>query len=926
MSQRMLAFFLGGALVLAAATLAMGAAKGEPLFFSADLAPLHGPVAKYPPTDDTWDLLFTSNAEQTCGDFQLLGCAFAEGKFFVTGGNNSSSPNKLYILSPTGTLLDTIDQPTMSLWGWRDLAYDGTYLYAGDEGYTIHAFDTNGNLVPSMDIPKPPEVAIVRGLTYNPATDRFWTANFAGNIVEFDRFGSVFWSGSPAPLTSIYGLAWDAAAPSGPWMWIYDQSGSPQTTFYQFDPLTHALTGVAYTVPLLPGATTQLAGGCEMNDEWSAFGWTMAALIQGTPQDLLYVLEMYIPPVSPDAPAAPTDFTVSNNGPLLRATLDWINPTMTVIGNPLTSISSVRILREGAAIDTLTGTPGQTMTYTDTLLVIGEYTYKVFATNAAGNGLPALATAWIGLDTPDEVLHLIGQGIGDDLLAYLSWDNPPNGAHGGYFFPASLTGYLINRYGTSAANFTHTGIDTSFTDSTITTAGWYYYGVLPQNASGNGPESLSDSFYIGPPGYEQIPYFWVEINPAKGGLPGLNANINDDDQNVGPFPLGFTFNHYDNLYSTLRLCSNGWASFNSTSISLNNTIIPSPTLPNNLLAIYWDDLDANSATGFGQVFYYHDPVNQRFIVEFDSMAHFGAGITGEYFTFEAILYPGGDLDYSYKAIIPGTMTNFPSASVGKENAVGTAGVQVTYNGSGLLEPASNLTLRVLGQPPPVSIAMTPVSYPIIIPSTGGSFGFNISLANNSASPAAFEAWVMAQMPDGAWYGPVLGPADLSLPAGASLTRLRTQNVPAWAPGGTYLYEGRIGTYPNIIVAFSNFVFVKSGTGDGFPINDWNNSGAEFASGANPSSAAVPGIPLLLNPHPNPFNQATTFVFSLPAAGQIRLSLFDLAGREVVVPVEGWYEAGFHQFNFQAADLPSGLYLCRLSTGGQQCIRKLVIIK
>ena len=54
------------------------------------------------------------------------------------------------------------------------------------------------------------------------------------------------------------------------------------------------------------------------------------------------------------------------------------------------------------------------------------------------------------------------------------------------------------------------------------------------------------------------------------------------------------------------------------------------------------------------------------------------------------------MDFMYKAIEPGTMTPFPSATVGKENASGTEGVQVTYDGSGPLEPVNFMGIRVYG--------------------------------------------------------------------------------------------------------------------------------------------------------------------------------------------------------------------------------------
>ena len=90
--------------------------------------------------------------------------------------------------------------------------------------------------------------------------------------------------------TAAYGMAWD---PTGPWLWIYDQTGTPQTTIFQYNPVTHAMTGVSYVVPLIGGSSAQLAGGLAFTDEHTAGFDVMVGMTQGTPSDMVYVLEMY---------------------------------------------------------------------------------------------------------------------------------------------------------------------------------------------------------------------------------------------------------------------------------------------------------------------------------------------------------------------------------------------------------------------------------------------------------------------------------------------------------------------------------------------------------------------------------------------------------------------------------------------------------
>ena len=79
-------------------------------------------------------------------------------------------------------------------------------------------------------------------------------------------------------------------------------------------------------------------------------------------------------------------------------------------------------------------------------------------------------------------------------------------------------------------------------------------------------------------------------------------------------------------------------------------------------------------------------------------------------------------------------------------------------------------------------------------------------------------------------------------------------------------------------------------------------------------------------YPNPFNPATEIRFTIPAAGQVQLTVFDVLGREVAVLVNQELAAGAHTATFDAAGLTSGIYLYRLETAGQQMTRKMMLVK
>ncbi len=78
--------------------------------------------------------------------------------------------------------------------------------------------------------------------------------------------------------------------------------------------------------------------------------------------------------------------------------------------------------------------------------------------------------------------------------------------------------------------------------------------------------------------------------------------------------------------------------------------------------------------------------------------------------------------------------------------------------------------------------------------------------------------------------------------------------------------------------------------------------------------------------PNPFNPTTTIAFSLNNSSSVRLSVFDMAGREVAVLVNQNLNSGNHSFNWDASSLASGAYFYRLSVNGVQSVKQMHLIK
>jgi len=77
--------------------------------------------------------------------------------------------------------------------------------------------------------------------------------------------------------------------------------------------------------------------------------------------------------------------------------------------------------------------------------------------------------------------------------------------------------------------------------------------------------------------------------------------------------------------------------------------------------------------------------------------------------------------------------------------------------------------------------------------------------------------------------------------------------------------------------------------------------------------------------PNPSAGATTFAFELPEGANVKLVLYDAAGRKVADVAEGYFAGGRHEVDF-ASELAPGVYVYRLEAGPNAAAHKMVVIE
>ena len=210
-----------------------------------------------------------------------------------------------------------------------------------------------------------------------------------------------------------------------------------------------------------------------------------------------------------------------------------------------------------------------------------------------------------------------------------------------------------------------------------------------------GPDN--HGYYIfdsGDLGYDQAPFYdWIEIDPDLGGS-GTSLNFNDSgdgnfSSSTSVVDLPFTFYFYGEPYNQVSICTNGWIAFGESEMeSFRNYSIPGAGGPLKMVAAFWDDLRTSNN---GQVYYYYDPSNGYFIIEWSGMKTDYANSNE---TFQIILmdngvppFGDGEIKIQYKDFNNTSVGDYTQytpvhgayCTIGIENHLGSDGLQYTFN-------------------------------------------------------------------------------------------------------------------------------------------------------------------------------------------------------------------------------------------------------
>ncbi|MBN1947134.1 MAG: hypothetical protein JW797_15770 [Bradymonadales bacterium] len=203
-----------------------------------------------------------------------------------------------------------------------------------------------------------------------------------------------------------------------------------------------------------------------------------------------------------------------------------------------------------------------------------------------------------------------------------------------------------------------------------------------------------------------VQLFWlagsfIDLSLDPGAVPITTPESGTADDGFSSLPIGFDFPFYGASYNVAYASSNGLVTFGSGSSGWDNQTIPTSALPNAFIAPFWDDLNLVNRSGDerdGRILYATRGTapNRYLVIQWQDVAFYSGQ---NFLTFEVILHENGLIQMLYHDLtgqsVSGSEADRPSggsATIGVENATGTAGLLHSFNTAEAVRPGTILVV------------------------------------------------------------------------------------------------------------------------------------------------------------------------------------------------------------------------------------------
>jgi hypothetical protein len=168
-------------------------------------------------------------------------------------------------------------------------------------------------------------------------------------------------------------------------------------------------------------------------------------------------------------------------------------------------------------------------------------------------------------------------------------------------------------------------------------------------------------------------------------------------------------------------------------------------------------------------------------------------------------------------------------------------------------------------------------------------------------------------------------------SGSFTTTIEWPEPNGWSISNDQFYIDRVISGEGWIVSGT---FIQAGTeasGAWSYENGWGtvcsgNWGPIVVTSIKEGSDGIPQHVELAQNYPNPFNPETQINYSIPHNSFVTLEVYDILGREITTLVNEVKSPGNYEVNFNATNLPSGIYFYRLQAGSFVETKKMILLK
>ena len=231
-----------------------------------------------------------------------------------------------------------------------------------------------------------------------------------------------------------------------------------------------------------------------------------------------------------------------------------------------------------------------------------------------------------------------------------------------------------------------------------------------------------------------------------------------------------------------------------------------------------------------------------------------------------------------------------------------------------------------GQPAVITTTLDPLetifTFPFTFNSTESYNGVKTNVIEVSGNPIITTLITVVSNSVVDAYGTMI------MPGGRIVDALRVKKdeitiiqgpFPIYSRNISYQFEAKDGT--QVIVPSDT---VQSETGV------INNTGPVSWTDRLPSDVKIgetlPDNYILQQNYPNPFNPSTSIEYSIPSESFVELKVYDVLGNEIVTLVNQEQSAGIYRADFNASNLPSGMYFARITTNEFTQVVKMTLLK